>query len=197
MYALRLILLSCCALPLVACGGGNETASGDTNAPAATSRSGSDKFPVYTETGTINVVNGTAREKYFTTFNTVPGQPGREIHTASWITMTGTGLPNDIFVSLSARPAVEPDTELPELKIEFSLEPESLQVKEGVPVKVAFTPGGESRHDELSNAVLTLDQATRVDEDTLALAGRVAGEMKGKPFSATFAIDKARNRASK
>lgn len=47
-------------------------------APAETETGRSDKLPVYTATGTIDVAHGGTREKYFTTFNTVPGQPGRE-----------------------------------------------------------------------------------------------------------------------
>lgn len=42
---------------------------------------------------------------------------------------------------------------------------------------------------------MTLDRATRIGDDTLALAGHAEGMMDGKPFSAAFGIDRARNRA--
>lgn len=198
MNALRLILLSCSALSLAACGSADDAASGD-SAKAATP--GSDRIPAYSETGKIVVSNGTDHKTWYTTANTVPGQVGREVHTASWLTMAGIGqtgpfAPNDIFVSLSARPSIEPDPDLPDLKIEFSLDPDTLQAKQGVPVKVSVEPDGASPADEVTDAELRLDRAERVEESVLNLAGRVTGRLKGQPFSADFTIDRAVGRAS-
>lgn len=205
MHILRLALVSGCVLSLSACGGAPEAGSADASAQAGPEQAAgatpnSPHIPAYQRTGTIELVQVGGRQTFYTTFNTVPGQAGREIHTASWTRMADIGLPgpDDIFMSLSARPTVEPEPGQPELKIEFSLDPETLQARQGTPVKLSLHPqglmGGEAL--EAANAALLLDNATRVDERTLALSGRVTGDMQGRPFSATFAIDTARNRSA-
>ena len=110
-----------------------------------TSGAWAQSMPVYESTGTLELVVEGKPATYHTTSNTVPNQPERRVDTARWrvsapMMMGGVNIaPPGILVSLSARPAVEPDSSLPELRINFSLDENDHTLLESRPFEVIYT----------------------------------------------------------
>lgn len=173
------------------------------------------KFPVYQSTGTIEMTMGNEKHSHHTTFNTVPNQPGREVHTATWrvlkpMMLGGQNItPDDVFVVTSSRPTVEPVSKQPELRMEFSLDPKTLELKDKPSFSVRFSPGGDRYKNfyMLTDGSMDLDSVKQVDEETLTIAGRVTGTMlfqesdkaepaadKAMPFTAKFKLDTVRGK---
>lgn len=168
-------------------------------------------LPVYQSTGTIEIMMGNEKQSHHTTVNTVPDQPEREVHTATWrvlkpMMLGGQNItPDDVFVVTSSRPTVEPGSKQPELRMEFSLEPETLKLKEKPKFSVRFFPAGDRSGNlyVLTEGSMELDSVTHVDEETLTIAGRVTGTMlfqeseraapaadRGMTFTASFSLDR-------
>ena len=143
------------------------------------------KFPEYTATGTVNLNLEGKQTTYHTTANTVPNQAGRLVHTARWKKfeprmMGGVDLsPPGIFVSISSRPAIEPDSRLPELRVTFSLDENSYTLLENAPVEVVYIVkegplAGEYRQ---ASGSLKIQSATRQEADLIKIDGRANGTL--------------------
>jgi len=145
-------------------------------------------LPVYESTGTIELAIDGKSSTYHTTSNTVPGQPGRMVHTANWRTFAPMMLgginmaPPGVFISLSARPTVEPDPDAPQLKITFSIDDGNHTLLETAPTEVSYTIkngalAGQYQHASGSLQILSVQAA---DNNTLKITGRAAGTLSSK-----------------
>lgn len=165
-------------------------------------------MPVYESTGTVELVVDGKRATFYTTANTVPNQPERRVHTARWkvfapMMLGGINMaPPGVSVSLTSRPAVEPDSSLPELKITFSLDENDHTLLESAAFEVIYTVkegplAGEYQH---ASGALQIQSATPVGEDVIKITGRAAGTLaaagKGKKksesgldYEADFSVD--------
>lgn len=138
------------------------------------------EVPMYEATGSVEFALDGETHQFFTTWNTVPGEPGRQIHTGSWtvlkpMMMGGVNLsPDDVFVVVSARPTVNPIAGQPELRIEFSLDPGTLEHRSSVPVAVRYESGSAEPLVWESATVLSL-QAESVDDETIKLRAELVG----------------------
>src|SRR5690606_31354914 len=109
---------------------------------SATGAAGQQALPQYESTGTIELAIDGKQATYHSTTNTVPGQPGRLVHTANWRTfppmmMGGINMaPKGIMLSVTARPTVEPDPSAPHLKITFSLDENDYSLLDATPFEV-------------------------------------------------------------
>lgn len=169
------------------------------------------ELPVYQSTGTVEIMMGNEKQSHHTTANTVPNQPGREVHTATWrvlkpMMLGGQNIaPDDVFVVTSSRPTVEPGSKQPELRMEFSLDPQTLKLKDKPKFSVRFFPAGDRNENfyVLTDGSMELDSVTRIDEGTFAMAGRITGTMllqesekaqpaadKAMPFEASFSLNR-------
>lgn len=147
------------------------------------------KVPAYESTGMMELTVDGKRSTYHTTSNTVPTQPGRMIHTAKWklfppMMLGGVNLaPPGIFVSLDARPTIQPDSTMPELKITFSLEEETHTLLESAPFEVIYTikDGALAGEYQYAAGSLQIDSATPLEPDVLEINGSMAGILSSKP----------------
>src|SRR5690606_21645457 len=111
---------------------------------SVTGPAGAQEFPQYESSGTIELAIDGKRATYHSTSNTVPGQPGRLVHTADWRKLPSMMLgginiaPKGIMVSVSARPTIEPDPSAPQLKITFSLDESDYSLLEDTPFEVIY-----------------------------------------------------------
>lgn len=170
--------------------------------------------PVYEQTGTVEITFGERQMQHFTTANTVPGEPGRQVHTASWITLEprllgGVNIsPDDIFVLITSRDTVEPVSEQDSLRVEFSLDPATLGLKTKPAASVRFYPAkGEADFYALTDGTFTIENVTRTDEDTFSILASAQGTMTAQTsetivhnsddaqeFSARFKLEQVVNR---
>lgn len=145
-------------------------------------------LPVYTSTGTIELAIDGKSSTYHTTSNTVPGQPGRMVHTANWRTFAPMMLgginmaPPGLFVSLSAHPTVEPDPDAPQLKITFSLDDANHTLLETAPTEVHYTikNGALAGQYEQASGSLQILSVEATGNDILKITGRAAGTLSSK-----------------
>ncbi len=143
------------------------------------------KLPVYETTGTIALTLDGKQSTFHTTSNTVPGEPGRLVHTARWkvfppMMMGGINMaPPGVFVSMSARPTVEPAHELPELKITFSVDPANYTLLELAPIEVIYTvqDGPLAGKYQYAAGSLNIESVTQVGPDVLKIVGSAAGTL--------------------
>lgn len=142
-------------------------------------------LPVYEQTGAIEIAFGNGRMTHYTTRNTVPDQPGRQIHSASWITLEprligGVNImPDDIFVTVRSRGSVEPEPGQASLLLEFSLDPDTLELRTETPHNIRFYPPGGSSdgYYALTEGSLRLERTARTDGNGLAILGIARGVM--------------------
>lgn len=147
-------------------------------------------LPVYESTGTIEFSVDGKPSTYYTTSNTVPNEPQRMVHTASWkvfppMMLGGINMaPPGVFVSLVAQPGVEPDSAAPQLKITFSVDETSHTLLESAPFEVVYTVkegelAGVYQH---ASGSLQIESVTPGGNDVLQIKGRATGTLavKGK-----------------
>ncbi|MBV2145115.1 hypothetical protein KUG47_16645, partial [Falsochrobactrum sp. TDYN1] len=109
----------------------------------------SQELPVYAETGTIDITFGDERITHYTTWNTVPNDPDRQVHTASWLIMKpqlmgGVNIsPDDVFVLITSRDSLSPKPGQSSLRVEISLNPETLELKSKPAASIRFHPNGD------------------------------------------------------
>jgi hypothetical protein len=140
-------------------------------------------LPVYERTGTIEITLGSERMTHYTTSNTVPGQSGREVHTASWIVLEprllgGVNIsPDDVFIIVRSRDSIEPETGQASLMLEFSLHHDTFELKTKPAPNIRFYPagGGSDEYYALTDGSVVIESASSIDNGGLAIAGSVQG----------------------
>ena len=146
----------------------------------------SQDFPVYVETGSVAITFGSEDMIHYTTGNSVPGQPGWEVHTASWIVLEPRLLggmnitPDDVFVSITTRGSIEPDPGQATLRVEASLDPETLDLKTKPAPSIRFQPEDGNGFYAMTDGVFEIESVTRNDADSFALIANVRGVMTGQ-----------------
>jgi|GEM_PF-2630859 len=171
--------------------------------------------PAYQETGVITMALGAKEVTHYTTWNTVPGDATRQVHTASWLIlkpmlMGGVNIsPDDVFVTVATRDTVTPEFGRPEMRVEFSLDPVTLDLKTEPAATLTYYPGGSDTdaYYALTNGSFQVESVTRLEGDILAIMATAEGEMSGQqshdishnandilPLSARFELQKVVNR---
>src|SRR5690606_34462678 len=150
----------------------------------ATGATGAQELPQYESTGTVELVIDAKQATYHSTSNTVPGQPGRLVHTASWRTfppmmMGGVNMaPKGIMLSVTARPTVEPDPSAPQLKITFSVDENDYSLLDSTPFEVIYTIKEGRQAGDYKHASGTLEiESAKLEEDVLHVVGKAKGAL--------------------
>lgn len=175
----------------------------------------SQELPVYAETGTIDIAFGDERITHYTTWNTVPNDPDREVHTASWLIlkpklMGGVNIsPDDVFVLITSRDTLDPKPGQSTLRVEISLNPETLELKSKPAASIRFHPNGDDRFYAMTEGGFKIESVTRTDPDSFAIVANAEGVMTGQDsdniahnpedamqFSARFNLQKIANRGA-
>lgn len=173
--------------------------------------------PAYQETGVIMMTLGAEEVTHYTTWNTVPGNATRKMHTASWLIlkpmlMGGVNIsPDDVFVTVTTRDTVPPSYGQPELRVEFSLDPATLDLKADPAVNLRYYPAGSDTdvYYALTNGRFQVESVTRLEDDTLAIIATAEGQMSAQqsddishnpndilPLSARFDLQQVVKRGS-
>ena len=175
----------------------------------------SQDFPVYEETGTVAISFGDEHMIHYTTANSMPGQPGWKVHTASWIVLEprllgGVNItPDDVFVTITTRGSIEPHPGKSTLRVELSLDPETLDLKTRPTPSISFHPDDGDGFYAMTEGVFEIESVTRTDADSFAIIARAHGVMTGQTnrdvvhnpedsveFSARFDLGKVVNRGA-
>lgn len=173
--------------------------------------------PAYQETGVVTMTLGAEEVTHYTTWNTVPGDAARQVHTASWLilepmVMGGVKIsPDDVFVTLTTRDTVSPEFGQPEMRVEFSLDPVTLDLKTDPAANLTYYPADSDSdvYYALTNGSFQVESVTRLEDDTLAIIATAEGEMSGQqsydishnpddilPLSARFELQQVVKRGS-
>ncbi len=173
--------------------------------------------PAYQETGAVTMTLGAKEVTHYTTSNTVPGDATRQVHTASWLIlkpmlMGGVNIsPDDVFVTLTTRDTVSPEFGQPEMRVEFSLDPVTLDLKTDPAATLTYHPADMDTdvYYALTKGSFQIESVTRLEADTLAIIATAEGEMSGQrsydishnpndilPLSARFELQQVVNRGS-
>lgn len=143
------------------------------------------QLPEYEETGTLVAEIDDVTQSYHTTSNTVPGQPGRYVHTASWrvltpVKMGGISLgPEGVFISLVAQPSVPPRYGEPSIKITFLLDEDTYEHVDTTPFEVIYIADEASQRVEYQDdgGQLEIVSVMPDDDDVLNIQGKVSGTL--------------------
>lgn len=173
--------------------------------------------PAYHETGVITMKVGAEEVTHYTTWNSVPGDETRQVHTASWLIlkpmlMGGVNIsPDDVFVTATTRDTVLPEFGQPEMRVEFSLDPVTLDLKADPAATLTFHPTDSDTdvYYALTNGSFQIESVTRLEGDTLAIIATAEGEMSAQqshdvshnpndilPLSARFELQQVVKRGS-
>ena len=165
----------------------------------------------------VTMTTGAEEVTHYTTWNTFPGDATRQVHTASWMIlkpmlMGGVNMsPDDVFVTVTTRDTVSPKFGQPEMRVEFSLDPVTLDLKTDPAANLQYYPDGSSTdvYYALTNGSFNVESVTRLEDDTLAIIATAEGEMSGQqsydvshnpsdilPLSARFELQQVVNRGS-
>lgn len=151
---------------------------------SATGAAGAQELPQYESTGTIELAIDGKQATYHSTSNTVPGQPGRLVHTANWRTFPPMMLgginmaPKGIMLSVTARPTVEPDPSTPQFKISFSLDENDYSLLDATPFEVIYTVREGSTAGEYKHVSGTLEiESATLEGDVLHVVGTAKGTL--------------------
>ena len=175
----------------------------------------SQELPVYAETGTIDITFGDERITHYTTWNTVPNDPDRQVHTASWLIMKpqlmgGVNIsPDDVFVLITSRDSLIPKPGQSSLRVEISLNPETLELKSKPAASIRFHPNDDDRFYALTEGAFKIESVTRIDANSFAIIANAQGVMTRQgsdiiahnpedavKFSARFDLQKIANRGA-
>lgn len=173
------------------------------------------EVPVYTETGRIEIIFGDQHITHYTTQNTVPNDPDRQVHTASWLIMKpqlmgGINIaPDDIFVLITSHEKQEQKTGKSSLQVKFSLNPETFELKAKPATAIRFYPTDDGSFYAMTEGVFKIDHVTRLDANNLAIIASAEGIVTKQnsetiahnpkdlvKFSARFNLQKIANRGS-
>ena len=153
---------------------------------------------------------------HYTTWNTVPGDLDRQVHTASWVIlkpmlMGGVNMiPDDVFVTINSRNTVKPTADQAEMKVEFSLDPVTLDLKPDSEPTILYYPPNSKANEyyAMTNGSFDVEKVTKIDANSFAISGSAQGEMTGQkshtvvhnpkdvlPFKAQFELQKVVNRS--
>lgn len=152
----------------------------------------SQTMPSYEKTGVLTAVIDGRDAQYHTTTNTVPGQAGRNVHTASWRRMTPMQMggisigPDGIFVSLTGNASVPPQAGDASLKITFLIDKSTHELDTSTPFEVVYiseqSAGAvEYRHKE---GTLELISVVPGDDDIFEITGRAEGRLQASSDAA-------------
>lgn len=151
---------------------------------SATGAAGAQELPQYESIGTIELAIDGKQATYHSTSNTVPGQPGRLVHTANWRTFPPMMLgginmaPKGIMLSVTARPTVEPDPSAPQLKITFSLDENDYSLLDSTPFEVIYTIKEGRQAGDYKHASGTLEiESAKLEGDVLHVVGKAKGAL--------------------
>lgn len=174
------------------------------------------EIPVYEETGTVNITLGDKQITHYTTWNTVPGDSERQVHTASWVIlkpmlMGGVNMiPDDVFVTITSRDTVKPKSEQTSMRVEFSLDPVTLDLKPDSEPTILYYPYSREAdgYYAMTNGSFDIEKVTKIDANSFAISGSAQGEMTAQknatiahnpedvlPFKAQFELQKVVNRS--
>jgi len=175
----------------------------------------SQELPVYAETGIIDITFGDERITHYTTWNTVPNDPDRQVHTASWLIMKpqlmgGVNIsPDDVFVLITSRDSLIPKPGQSSLRVEISLNPETLELKSKPAASIRFHPNDDDRFYALTEGAFKIESVTRIDANSFAIIANAQGVMTRQDsdiiahnpedavkFSARFDLQKIANRGA-
>lgn len=141
-------------------------------------------LPHYESTGTIELAIDGKQVTYHSTSNTVPGQPGRLVHTANWRTfppmmMGGINLaPKGILLSVAAQPTIKPDYSAPQLKLTFSLDENNYNLLDSTPFEVIYTVKEGRQAGDYKHASGTLEiEYAKLEGDVLHVVGKAKGTL--------------------
>ena len=146
-------------------------------------------IPVYEETGKVAITLGAEKMTHYTSWNNVPGSPGKEVHTASWLilkpmTMGGLNMAtDDVFVTITTRDSIAPASgQQAEMRMEVSLDPITLGLMPDRTPSIQYYPSGSSadKYYALTNGTFEIESATRIDANTFTLIATAKGEMTGQ-----------------
>ena len=149
----------------------------------------SNTIPVYEETGKVAITLGAEKMTHYTSWNNVPGSPGKEVHTASWLIlkpmmMGGLNMAtDDVFVTITTRDSIAPASgQQAEMKVEVSLDPITLGLMPDRTPSIQYYPSGSSadKYYALTNGTFEIESATRIDPNTFTLIATAKGEMTGQ-----------------
>jgi len=150
----------------------------------ATGATVAQELPQYESTGTIELAIDGKQAWYHSTSNTVPGQPGRLVHTANWRTfppmmMGGVNLaPKGILLSVAAQPTVEPDYSAPQLKLTFSLDENNYSLLDSTPFEVIYTIKEGRQAGDYKHVSGTLEiESAKLEGDVLHVVGKAKGAL--------------------
>ncbi|MFW8566845.1 hypothetical protein [Orrella sp. 11846] len=142
------------------------------------------ELPQYESTGTIELAIDGKQATYHSTSNTVPGQPGRLVHTANWRTfapmiLSGINMaPEGIMLSITAQPTVKPVSSAPQLRISFSLDENDRSLLDDTPFEVVYTINDGRQTDEYQHASGTLEiESATFEGDVLHVVGAAKGTL--------------------
>ena len=173
-------------------------------------------IPAYEETGVITMTLGPTQMTHYTTWNTVPGDADRQIHTASWIIQKPIMLggiklsTDDALVTITARDSILPDHGQPTLRVEFALDPITFALNTEVDVNLLYYPTDSDLdgYYALTNGQFKIEIVTRIDENTLSIIATAEGEMSAQtgydvahnpndvlPLNARFDLKRVVNRS--
>lgn len=171
--------------------------------------------PIYAETGTIEITFGDERITHYTTWNSVPNDPDREVHTASWLIMKpqlmgGVNIsPDDVFVLITSRDNPAPSLGQSSLRVELSLDPKTLELKSKPAASIRFHPKGNKSFYALTEGAFKIESVKRIDAKSFAIVGNAEGIMTGQAsdtithnpedavkFNARFDLQKIVNRGT-
>lgn len=172
--------------------------------------------PSYEKTGTIEITFGDEQMTHYTTWNTVPNDAGRQVHTASWLIlkpqlMGGVNIsPDDVFVVVTSRDSIEPYPGQASMRVEISLNPETLELKAWPQPSIRFYPGDNDGFYAMTDGTFEIESVTMIDGDSFAVSANVQGVMTGQTsetvahnpedaieFSARFDLQRVSNRGAK
>ncbi len=90
--------------------------------------------------------------------------------------------PDDVFVTVTTRDTVTPKFGQPELRVVFSLDPLTLDLKTRPAAKLSYYPTGNATevYYALTNGSFQIESATRLEDDTLAIIATAEGEMSAQ-----------------
>lgn len=172
-------------------------------------------LPVYEETGVIEITFGDERMTHYTTWNTVPDDPDRQVHMASWVIleprlMGGVNIsPDDVFVVITSRDSIEPNPGQASMRVEISLDPQTLQLKTKPAPTIRFHPNGRDGFYAMTDGTFEIENVTKIDNDNFAITASAHGVMTSQTsetiahnpedavdFSARFDLQRVSNRGA-
>ena len=123
---------------------------------------------------------------HYTTSNTVPNDPERRVNTASWLVlkpqmMGGVNIsPDDVFVVITSRNSIEPSSGQTSMRVEISLDPDTLDLKTRPAPSIRFYPEDDNRFYAMTDGKFAVESVNRINSDSFAITATASGVMTGQ-----------------